>query len=66
MSVREYVIPTTIFRNCYGHYEFLIMSFGMTNTRATNIELINRVYKRYLDIFVNFFIEDILIYSRNV
>ena len=41
------------------------MSFRITNAHATLINLMNRVFKKYLDLFVIVFIDDILIYSRN-
>ena len=40
------------------------MSLGLTNAPATFMDLINRVFKQYLDLFVIVFIDDILIYSR--
>ena len=50
----------------YGHYEFLVMSFKLINAHAVFIDLMNRVFKEYLDKFVIVFIDDILVYSRTM
>ena len=38
-----------VFRTRYGHYEFLVMPFGLTNASAAFMDLMNRVFKHYLD-----------------
>nr|GFC33101.1 putative reverse transcriptase domain-containing protein [Tanacetum cinerariifolium] len=65
LRVREEDIPKTTFRTCYGHYEFQVMPLGLTNAPTIFIDLMNRVYKPYLDKFMIVFIDDILMYSKD-
>jgi hypothetical protein len=64
VRVKEEDIPKTTFRTRYGHYEFLVMSFGLTNVPAVFMDMMNRVFHDYLDQFTVVIIDDILVYSR--
>jgi hypothetical protein len=58
-------VPKTAFSTRYGLYEYLVMSFGLTNASAHFMYLINFVFMSELDKFVVVFIDDILIYSKS-
>jgi hypothetical protein len=59
-------IPKTTFTTRYGLFKYLVMSFGLTNAPAHFMYLMNSVFVPELDKFVIVFIDDILIYSRNM
>ncbi|KAL0550003.1 hypothetical protein IC582_014499 [Cucumis melo] len=64
LRIKDGDVPKTAFRSRYGHYEFIVMSFGLTNALAVFMDLMNRVFREFLDTFVIVFIDDILIYSK--
>jgi hypothetical protein len=65
LKIRECDIPKTAFISRYDLYEYMVMSFGLTNALAYFMYLMNKVFMEYLDNFVMVFINDILIYSRS-
>ena len=65
LRVKDEDVPKTAFRTRYGHYEFLVIPFGLTNSPAVYMDLMNRVLRPYLDQFVVVFIDDILVYSKD-
>ncbi|XP_073121443.1 uncharacterized protein [Henckelia pumila] len=66
LRVRDVDISKTVFCTRYGHYEFLMMPFGLKNAPAVFMDLMNKVFHDYLDKLVVVFIDDILVYSRSV
>jgi hypothetical protein len=65
LKVRESDIPKTAFTTRYGLFEYTVMSFGLTNAPAYFMNLMNKVFMKFLDKFVVVFIDDILVYSKS-
>jgi hypothetical protein len=64
VRIKNEEIHNTFFRTRYGHYDFVVVPFGLTNLPSTFMCFINSVLRKYLDNFVLVFVDDILVYSN--
>ena len=65
LRIKDENVNKTAFRTRYGCNEFLVTPFGLTNAPAAFMDLMNRVFRLFLDRFVVVFIDDILVYSKD-
>jgi hypothetical protein len=64
VRIKEEDISNTVFITRYGHYEFTVVSFGLSNFLVVFMCLMNGVFRDYLDRFFIVFLDDIIIYSK--
>jgi hypothetical protein len=65
VRIKDEDIQKIAFGTRYGHYEFVVVPFGLTNSPTTFMCLMNNVLRKFLDRFILVFVDDILIYSKN-
>jgi transposase InsO family protein len=63
MKISSADVPKTAFGTKYGHYEWLVMPFGLVNVPSTFQRMMTHILREYIDVFVQVYLDDILIYS---
>lgn len=66
IRIKEEDIEKITFQTRYRHYDFIVFPFGLTNALVTFFSLMNNIFQQYLDKFVLIFINEILVYFRNI
>jgi hypothetical protein len=64
VKIRDEDNSKTAFKKRYGHYEFIVVPFGLSNAPVVFMCLMNGVFRNYLDKFFIVFLDDILVYSK--
>jgi hypothetical protein len=65
VRIKDEDIKKTVFRTRYGHYEFTVVPFGLSNAPVVFMCPMNGVFREYIDKFVIVFLDDILVYSKS-
>ena len=64
VRIREGDEWKTAFRTRYGHFQYVVMPFGLVNAPATFQHFLNDIFRNHLDQFVIVYLDDILIFSK--